>query len=97
MGRRFLQPTPFKIAIASTLFVFILYLLSYEIPSFTLLQTFENKLLDARFKARGTLTPDNKVVIVAIDEKSIEDPSLGRWPWPRSKIADFINISLKCN
>jgi adenylate cyclase len=30
------------------------------------------------------------VTIVDIDEKSLADPRLGQWPWPRTKIADII-------
>jgi adenylate cyclase len=30
------------------------------------------------------------VVIVDIDEKSLADPRLGQWPWPRTRIADII-------
>src|ERR1700756_2336865 len=31
------------------------------------------------------------VTIVDIDEKSLADPRLGQWPWPRTRIADMIN------
>src|SRR6266567_3351144 len=30
------------------------------------------------------------VTIVDIDEKSLGDPRLGQWPWPRTRIADII-------
>src|ERR1700752_1054234 len=30
------------------------------------------------------------VVIVDIDEKSLADPRLGQWPWPRTRIADIV-------
>jgi adenylate cyclase len=30
------------------------------------------------------------VTIVDIDEKSLADPRLGQWPWPRTRIADII-------
>ena len=33
------------------------------------------------------------VVIVDIDEKSLN--SLGQWPWPRTRIADLLPASLK--
>lgn len=40
------------------------------------------------------LSPRNKTVrpvtIVDIDEKSLADPRLGQWPWPRTRIADII-------
>jgi adenylate cyclase len=41
------------------------------------------------------LKPRNKiarpVTIVNIDEKSLADPRLGQWPWPRTRIADIVN------
>jgi adenylate cyclase len=30
------------------------------------------------------------VTIVDVDEKSLADPALGQWPWPRTRIADLI-------
>src|SRR3954468_1300320 len=30
------------------------------------------------------------VTIVDIDERSLADPRLGQWPWPRTRIADII-------
>jgi adenylate cyclase len=46
------------------------------------------KLKDVRFRTRGDVEPDKRVVIVAIDEKSINE--LGRWPWDRRVIAKLI-------
>src|ERR1700754_610345 len=40
--------------------------------------------IDPRVK---TIRP---VTIVDIDEKSLADPRLGQWPWPRTRIADII-------
>jgi hypothetical protein len=48
----------------------------------------EQKSLDVRFQIRGTRDPGNEIVIVAIDENSIK--KLGRYPWPRKYIAQFI-------
>ncbi|QPF84425.1 adenylate/guanylate cyclase domain-containing protein [Bradyrhizobium genosp. L] len=40
------------------------------------------------------LSPRNKTVrpvtIVDIDEKSLADPRLGQWPWPRTRIAEIV-------
>jgi adenylate cyclase len=43
---------------------------------------------DAMLRARSVQSPTPEVVIVAIDEKSINE--LGRWPWKRSNIAKLI-------
>jgi len=47
------------------------------------------KLKDVRFRIREEVKPDKRVVIVAIDGKSINE--LGRWPWDRKVIARLIN------
>lgn len=43
---------------------------------------------DLRFKIRGVRTPNPDVVIIAIDEKSLQE--LHQWPWPRSIHAELI-------
>jgi len=44
---------------------------------------YELKTLDSRFHYRAeTLTPE-RVAIIAIDDRSINDTRLGRWPWDR--------------
>jgi adenylate cyclase len=48
-------------------------------------RTFDNfQLIEPRVK---TVRP---VTIVDIDEKSLADPKLGQWPWPRTRIAEII-------
>ena len=48
-------------------------------------RTWDNfQLIQPRVK---TIRP---VVIVDIDEKSLADPRLGQWPWPRTRIADIV-------
>ena len=43
------------------------------------------QLIDPRVKEVRPVT------IVDIDERSLADPRLGQWPWPRTRIADIIN------
>jgi adenylate cyclase len=52
-----------------------------------LLNLLELKTFDVRLYARGTHKPSGRVVIVSIDDKSIAD--LGRWPWPRTVLAQL--------
>ena len=52
------------------------------------LELLENKLLDMRFKLRGVMPPSPEVVIVTIDEKSIQ--SIGRWSWDRDVFAELL-------
>jgi adenylate cyclase len=44
---------------------------------------------NAHFQWRGPVKPGPEVVIAAIDEKSID--ALGRWPWPRNKLAELVD------
>ncbi|MEK7773798.1 MAG: adenylate/guanylate cyclase domain-containing protein, partial [Deltaproteobacteria bacterium] len=46
------------------------------------------KATDAMFAARGASAAPSQVVVVAIDEKSIN--SIGRWPWTRGKTARLV-------
>lgn len=49
----------------------------------------EQKSMDVRFQIRGKRDPGDEIVIVTIDESSIK--KLGRYPWPRRYIAQFID------
>ncbi len=60
---------------------------------FPLLEMLEEKLYDLRFKIRGKVAPPPYVVIIAIDDKSLE--KLGRWPWSRDKIARLTEILVR--
>ncbi|MGJ5175740.1 CHASE2 domain-containing protein [Bradyrhizobium oligotrophicum] len=50
------------------------------------LRTFDN--FQAFSPRTKTIRP---VTIVDIDEKSLADPKLGQWPWPRTRIAEIID------
>src|SRR5271156_5852039 len=62
-----------------------LFVLNVHYPS--LLALAELKTFDLRMYARGTRKPQGAVAIVAIDDKSISE--LGRWPWPRTVLAQL--------
>ena len=71
----------YLIAVAVIVLVLAVYLAA---PDF--LQAVEVRLYDLHFKLRGTQARGTeRIVIVAIDEKSLA--SLGRWPWPRTRLA----------
>lgn len=53
-----------------------------------ILELFELKAFDQRLRWRGPLPTSGKVVIVAIDERSLVE--LGQWPWPRILMAELI-------
>jgi CHASE2 domain-containing sensor protein/tRNA A-37 threonylcarbamoyl transferase component Bud32 len=48
------------------------------------------RLYDLSLRARGSLSAPPEVAIVAVDDASVA--SLGRWPWPRGKMAELINL-----
>ncbi|HSO20265.1 MAG TPA: CHASE2 domain-containing protein, partial [Desulfosarcina sp.] len=50
---------------------------------------FELKLYDLRLEQRGTQPNVAVIALAMIDEKSLDQE--GRWPWPRSKIAELVN------
>jgi len=45
-------------------------------------------LRDRYLRAQASAAPDQRIAIVDIDEDSIKD--IGRWPWPRARIADLV-------
>jgi adenylate cyclase len=53
-----------------------------------LIQQIDLRLKDVRFRLRGPIKPDPRVVVVAIDNKSIKE--VGRWPWSREVTAQLI-------
>lgn len=51
---------------------------------------YELKTIDSRFRFRSDVPAPAHTVIVAIDERSLNDPRLGRWPWDRKWHAQLI-------
>ena len=52
------------------------------------LEVLDRKFLDFRHLVRGPVAASDQIVIVAIDERSLA--RLGRWPWPRARLAELI-------
>lgn len=65
------------ITLSFTLFYFV-----YTNLQILQLETFELKTLDLRYMVRGIVKKDFDVVIIGVDEKSLNE--IGRWPWKRS-------------
>ena len=55
---------------------------------FLFLQNIEQRTLDLRFALRGPRPPDPRIVIVGIDEKTLQ--KLGAYPLPRGSYSDLI-------
>lgn len=71
------------LSIALAVLLITVYILGVEY-----LEVMELKARDLRFQLRGVIKPGPEVVLAVVDEKSIDE--LGRWPWPRSRIAEVI-------
>ncbi len=63
-----------------------LYIYSLNLTFFQLL---EFKAYDFKMSLRGTRPVSDQVVIVAIDEPSLKRE--GRWPWPRTRLAQLVD------
>ena len=68
--------------------VITLIFLAFAALQVTFIDTIELKLYDARMAMRGQAEESESIVLVEIDNDSID--KLGRWPWPRSRIAEGI-------
>ena len=83
--KRAIQRIPdWAIGLAITLVVLVTV---WVRPAF--LEAIECQFFDLRLKWFGSRSPAQHVVIVAIDEESIT--KLGRWPWPRSRVASLVD------
>ncbi|SRR5579875_172886 len=76
-----------RIMIVGMAIVAVLFLFNSHYPS--ALQMAELKIFDLRMYARQAHPLKGDVIIVAIDDKSIVQ--LGRWPWPRTVLAQLTN------
>jgi adenylate cyclase len=85
MKNNLLKITGFRLGILVTFLIAGLYFSNTDF-----LNLIELKALDFRFKQRGKIEPDSPIVIVGIDDKSVKN--IGRWPWPRSYIADLVDF-----
>ncbi|MCX7891129.1 MAG: adenylate/guanylate cyclase domain-containing protein [Burkholderiales bacterium] len=50
----------------------------------------DNIIYDYRLRLTAPGGVDPRIVILDIDEKSLADPALGRWPWGRDKMAAIV-------
>ena len=58
----------------------------------TLLSRFDNGIKDFLLRITADARPEERLVVVDIDDASIA--RLGPWPWPRSRIADLAELLL---
>src|SRR3954466_4963951 len=53
------------------------------------LQRLDDIIYDTRLRASMPRTMDDRIVVVDLDEKSLEE--VGRWPWGRNKLATMMD------
>ncbi|MEX1166988.1 MAG: CHASE2 domain-containing protein, partial [Hydrogenophaga sp.] len=76
--------------IAITLLPLILAILhAVGLMPMGVLQRLDHLAYDARLRSTMPATLDTRVVIVDIDEKSLAE--IGRWPWPRDRMAHLVD------
>jgi len=76
--------TPLRIGLVAGV-VFALLRISGQ----TGLEWIAARAIDNRLASRGVVQPGPEVVIVAVDDLSLE--TLGRWPWSRARIAELVD------
>ncbi|MFH1674891.1 MAG: adenylate/guanylate cyclase domain-containing protein [Pseudomonadota bacterium] len=81
--------TIFKINPATIIIGTILLGVAAYLVGIPFIDLMELKTIDLRFISRGPLTPGDEIILAVVDEKSIEKE--GKWPWPRTKMADLID------
>lgn len=81
--KRFLGITGFRVSLFISISLMGLYLSGPLI-----LELFELKAFDQRLRWRGELPTTGQVVVVAIDEKSLQE--VGQWPWSRIVMGELI-------
>jgi len=94
LGRFALRHLDLEVAILVTLTGLVVFLFSGLESSrragFVFLQSIEESSLDLRFETRGVRLHDNRIVIVGIDEKTLQQ--VGSFPLPPRK--RWINCEL---
>ncbi len=80
-----------KIGWAIGLGITFVIILMFLLDSFT---GIENKSIDWRFNFHQKKYQPDEIVIITVDEASVE--KLGRWPWPRSVHAKMVDFLSKC-
>lgn len=78
----------FLLGIIITIFFTLTFFLYRNLQNINIFEVFEFKTLDSRYKVRGEIKKDFDVVIIGIDEKSLN--LIGKWPWKRDIHGDLV-------
>ena len=79
------------VRIGISLMMALLFVLNARLDfSFGLVPTLESYIYDLKLRVTMPGGVDPRIVIVDIDEKSLQEQ--GHWPWPRNKIARLVDL-----
>ncbi|WP_258238387.1 CHASE2 domain-containing protein [Arcobacter sp. CECT 8983] len=73
----------FLVSIFIAIFSSTFYIFFPKLPD-----SIDNRLRDTLFNIRGEISNTNNVIIIDIDEKSLN--KLGQWPWQRNKVSKIL-------
>lgn len=95
--RNLFKLSVFKISLVVTFFfLFLTFLLEQPTETLSSLKAISSKVnVDTKFKIRGKRSLDNDILIVDVDDKSIEQ--FGRWPWNRKLLGEALQKIEKGN
>lgn len=82
-------------SIAAVILAFFAALHAGFFPFSSLLERLEFANLDFFFKVRGAIIPVERIVIVALDDASLQRE--GAWPWPRARLAELVRRIANAN
>jgi adenylate cyclase len=98
LGRLSGKHVDIALAVVVTLLAIAVYVFTASGKSnfalFSFLNNVEQRSLDARFRMRGHRPIDDRIVIVGVDEKTLQ--KVGAWPIPRNAYAKLVDV-LKAN
>ncbi len=75
------------LGLAATLAVALVHVAEFDGPA-------EHNALDMRFRVFASAPPCEDLIFVDIDDRSLDE--LGRWPWPRQRLAALTGVLKEC-
>ena len=78
-----------RMALSAAIMVFFLLNASY-VTQWHFIKQIENATYDMRLRATMPGGQDERIVIIDIDERSLAEE--GRWPWPRNRVAELVDL-----
>ena len=78
-----------RMALSAAIMIFFLLNASY-VTQWHFIKQIENATYDMRLRATMPGGQDERIVIIDIDERSLAEE--GRWPWPRNRVAELVDL-----